>query len=128
MSESCENNSSSESLFVPLKGGAKKKDKTTDVLLESMETLKKVIENDPTKDILSLMREDMQQAREQDKLFQQMMLAMLQPSVLISQLNYQSAPQWNNNIPIGGPALTYNQALGPISTKRNFLHAAEFFC
>ena len=39
----------------------------TDALLETAKVLKASIENDPTKDILTLMREEMQQAREQDK-------------------------------------------------------------
>lgn len=37
-----------------------------------MNALKKVIETDPTKHILTLMREDMKQAREPDQQFQHM--------------------------------------------------------
>ena len=78
-SEAGSTSGTGESLFVPLKGGnTKKKDKTTELLLESVQSLKKVIETDPTKDILNLMREDMKQAREQDMQFQQMMLTVLQ--------------------------------------------------
>ena len=78
MTESDNTSGTGESLFVPIRGAAKKKDKTSELLLESMLSLKKVIENDPTKDILTLMREDMKQAREQDMQFQQLMLAVLQ--------------------------------------------------
>ena len=45
-----------------------------------MQSLKKVIETDPTKDILNLMREDMKRAREQDMQFEEMMSAVLRQS------------------------------------------------
>ena len=54
-----EHNTSGDSLFVPIKETTtKKKEKAIELLSESMETFKKVIENDSTKDILNLIRED----------------------------------------------------------------------
>lgn len=96
----CENNTSGDSLFVPIKSSAagKKKDKATDLLLESVNALKQVIENDPTKDILTLMREDMIQAREQEKQFQQMLLAVLQQPSSWLHPN-QSSHTWPGNVP-----------------------------
>ena len=67
----------------------------TEVLLDFVETLKKVFENDPTKDILNLRREDMRQAREQDMKFEQMMLAMIQQPLGGNHIS-QSANPWRS--------------------------------
>lgn len=83
-----ENNTSGDSLFVPIRRTTgNKREKEIELLSKSMETFKKVIENDSTKDILNLMREDMKQSREQDMQFQQMMLAILQQSSSAHQTN-----------------------------------------
>lgn len=102
-SESENTSGTGEALFVPVRGGnATRKDKTTELLVESMQSLKKVIESDPTKDILNLMREDMKRSREQDMQFQQLMLAALQqPGVFPQQSGgfnaNQSVPSWPQN-------------------------------
>ena len=57
-------------MFVPIKSRAKEKKKDlNEAILGTMEVIKKAIENDPTKDILALMRDEMKQAREQDLRF-----------------------------------------------------------
>ena len=59
-SESENTSGTGEALFVAVRGeNATRKDKTTELLVGSLQSLKEVIESDPTKDILNLTREDM---------------------------------------------------------------------
>lgn len=92
------NDDSGSNMFVPVKNGRSRKRKTDrmmDVLLETGKVLKAAIENDPTKDILALMREEMQQAREQDKRFNELMATMCQQPILPNQVQtHHAQPPW----------------------------------
>ena len=86
-------------MFVPIKRSAKeKKEDLNEAIARTMEVMKKAIENDPTKDILALMRDDMKQAREQDLRFQQLMGTILQQQVSSNQAA-QSWPSYGHPAP-----------------------------
>jgi hypothetical protein len=89
-------------MFVPIKRSAKEKKKNlNDAIGGTMELMKKAIENDHTKDmILSLMRDDINQAREQDLRFQQLMGTILQQQVSSN----HAAQSWSS---YGHPAPGY---------------------
>ena len=73
-------------MFVPMKNHVKEKKKDlNEAIAGTLEVMKKAIENNPTKDILDLMRDDMKQAREQDLRFQQLIGTILQQQVLSNQ-------------------------------------------
>lgn len=76
----------------------------TDALLEPTKVLKTAIENHPTKHILALMREEMQQGMEQEKIFNELMAAMCQqPAILPNQApTHHAQPAWYPyNYPVG---------------------------
>jgi hypothetical protein len=90
-------------MFVPIKSRVREKKKVdlNEAIVGTMEVMKKAIENDPTKDILALMRDEMKQAREQDLRFQQLIGTILQQQV--SQQVSQSWPPYGHPAPGYGP-------------------------
>ena len=78
-------------MFVPIKNRTKEKKKDlNEAIVGTIEVMKKAIENDPTKDILALMRDEMKQAREQDQRFHQLVGTILQQQVS----SQQAAQSW----------------------------------
>ena len=86
-------------MFVPIKNCRKEKKKDlNEAIVGTIEVMKKAIENDPTKDILALMRDEMKQAREQDQRFHQLVGTILQQQVS-SQQAAQSWPSYGHPAP-----------------------------
>ena len=86
-------------MFVPIKRSAKEKQKDlNETIAGTMEVMKNAIQNDPTQDILALMRDDMKQASEQDLRFQQLMVTILQQQVSSNEAA-QSWPSYGQPAP-----------------------------
>ena len=69
----------SKHAFVPKKSATAKRSKT-EHLAKAVELLNTAIENDPTKEMLQLMREEMQQSRQQEVRYLQMICSMVMPN------------------------------------------------
>ena len=86
-------------MFVPIKNRAKqKKNDLNEAIVGTIDVMRKAIENDPTKDLLALMRDDMKQAREQDLRFHQVIGTILQQQVSLQQAS-QSCPSYGHPAP-----------------------------
>lgn len=73
-------------VFVPVKSSSKKQ-KREDVMIQAINLMKSAIENDPTKNLIEFMKDDIQKSREHElKLFS---LMMAQPSYQSQESRYQ---------------------------------------
>ena len=72
------NQPQSKTMFVPVKKATSTKRKgITDQVAKAVELLQTTIENDPTRDLLQILKEDMQHSREEEMKFFQMMCGMM---------------------------------------------------
>lgn len=93
-------------LFVPVKkGNTSNKRQKVDPVLKTVDLLKSVIENDPTKEFIKIMKEEMQQSREQDIRYFQMLCG-----VMTSHTNNTHFPQNQMFVP---HSLSHPQAPSP---------------
>ena len=90
-------------MFVPIKSGNKKVKKKEDVCSTTREVLnlvKDVIENDPTKDLIELMRSEMEQSRKQEMSILQVLLNS-SSNVGPSPSPYMYHDTWERHVPFG---------------------------
>lgn len=104
-----------EKLFVPVKN--RKRRNREDPLFEALHLIKSVIENDPTKDLIQVIRDDMKKSREHElKLFQMILSAgSQQPSLSqqnpMSTMQHGSCAQPNSS---GGYHQSYPPPMHPV--------------
>ena len=97
-------------MFVPVKRNSKKKPKI-DVIASSLELLQSTIKNDPTKELLQILKDDMQHSREQETR-QFNMLCELIRSNQSQQLPFAGNPHYNAGAP-QQPHIPFSQPDGP---------------
>ena len=99
--------STSTNMFIPIKSGQKKIKKKADVSSTTLEVLglmKDVIKNDPTKDLIELMRSEMEQSRKQEMSILQVLLNSNSNVVCSGQMNQSSSMyhgNWETDPPFG---------------------------
>ena len=96
-------------MFVPKRSGQKKISKREDVAsttLEVLNLMKDVVKNDPTKELIELMRSEMAQSREQEMSILQALLQSNSNGGCNSQMNPSSSmyrSSWECDSPVGHP-------------------------
>jgi len=98
LNESGESIETDEQLFVPVKKKPKKKMKkdSDSELSEAIDLMKKVVENDPTKDFINFLKEDMERSREHELRLVQMLLSHNASPYEQSSYYHQQQPSTSN--------------------------------
>ena len=92
-----------ENIFVPIKS-TKKKSSKRDTVCEALDLIKQTIVNDPTKDMIALMREELQKSREHEtKLVERLLSANNNPpqqQIYAATQISQHQAYWQSQVPV----------------------------